>query len=132
MGGARTHPVVEGVLRAGHAAVVAAVWLRGDDAPYWRVERPAEGGGGRAGGRHLAVDGGGAGLGLLQRHGGVRDPAQVHLLPRRTHIWNETENIWDETSNRNRTGSKLREDEQNEEKTSGETKTRISGSNWNI
>lgn len=65
VGGACTHPVVEGMLWAGHAAVVAAVRLRGDDAPCWRVEGSAEGGRGRTGGGHLAVDGGGAGLGLL-------------------------------------------------------------------
>lgn len=90
-----THPVVEGVLRSGHAAVVAAVRLRGDSAPCWLVEGSGEGGGGRARRRHLTVHGGGAGLGLLQGEGWVRDPTHIHLLPGSTNIWiRKRENIW--------------------------------------
>lgn len=87
VGGACTHPVVEGVLGAGHATVVTAVRLRGHHAPRHRVEGPAEGGRRRAGGRHLAVDRGGAELHLLQRDGWVRDSAHVQLVPGCTDIW---------------------------------------------
>lgn len=89
VGGASTHSVVEGVLRPSQAAVVATVWLR-RDAPCWRVEGSVEGGGGRARRRHLAVDRGGPGLGLLQGEGRVCDPAHTHLLPGCTNIWTET------------------------------------------
>lgn len=79
VGGACTHPVVEGVLWASHAAV--------DHTPCRWIERAVEGSRRRAGGRHLAVDRGGAGLNLHQRDGRVRDSAHVHLLPGRTNIW---------------------------------------------
>lgn len=97
MGGACTHPVVEGVLRAGQAAVVAAVRLRGDHTPCWLVKCSAEGGGGRARRRHLRVHRGGAGLCLLQGEGRVLDPAHIHLFPGSTDIWireRERANMW--------------------------------------
>lgn len=76
---AKTHPVVEGVLGPGHAAVVTAVGLRRDHAGG--VEGSVEGGGGRASRGLLTVDGGGAGRVLLQGQRGIGHPTDVHLLP---------------------------------------------------
>lgn len=77
--GACTHPVVEWVLRSGHAAV--------DHAPCWRDEGSAEGCRGRARRWHLAIHGCRPYLSLLQREGRVRNPAHVDLFPSGTNIW---------------------------------------------
>lgn len=79
----QTHPVVEGVLGAGHAAVVAAVGLGGHHAGG--VEGAGEGGGGGAGRRVLAEHRGGAGRGVLQGQRGIRT-SSGHLLSGRTHV----------------------------------------------
>lgn len=93
-GGAFTHSVVEGMLCAGHAAVVAAVRWRGDHAPRRWVERPGEGCRGRARRRHLTVDWCGAGLSFLQGQGWVRDSAHVHLLTGSANICGGISNWW--------------------------------------
>lgn len=74
-----SHPVVEGVLGAGHPTEVGAVRLG--------RQRPGEGHCGRAGHGGLAVHRLGTGSGVLQGQRWVGHPSHVDLVPRCTHVY---------------------------------------------
>lgn len=73
-----SHPVVEGVLRAGHSTEVRAMRLR--------RQRSGEGNCGRAGDGGLAVHRLGTGSCVVQGQRGIGHPSQVYLFPRCTHV----------------------------------------------